>query len=59
MKGIPCIAGLALNSCTDANGQRRMLCPFTFISKAMLPTEGTIETDVSCLASRSSTTSPV
>ena len=46
MNGIPCIAGFALNSSTDAYGQRRISWPFTFIENAMLPTAGTIDTVV-------------
>ena len=51
--------GFALNSSIDAYGQRSTLWPFTFISKAMLPTLGTIETRVCAFASSSCTTSPV
>src|SRR5687768_13670543 len=59
MKGIPCIAGLPLNSSTDEYGHRRISCPFTFMEKAMLPTAGTIDTDVWCFVSESSMTSPL
>src|SRR5439155_8315163 len=56
--GMPLMPGRALNSSTEPYGQYRMLWPFTFISMAMLPTDGRIETVVCVRASSSCTTSP-
>src|SRR5882672_3667352 len=55
---MPLIAGLALNSSTDENGQRRTLWPLTVNSKAILPTAGTIETTVCVRVSSRRTMSP-
>ena len=56
---MPLMAGRALNSSIDPYGQYRMFRPFTFISKAMLPTDGRIDTLVCVRASCSCTTSPL
>ena len=49
---------LALKSSIDAYGKYRTFCPFTFISNALLPDDGMIETTVCAFASSSRTTSP-
>src|SRR4051812_47688680 len=55
---MPLMPGCALNSSIEPYGQYRIFWPFTFISMAMLPTEGRIETIVCVRASCSRTMSP-
>src|SRR5262249_28786247 len=57
--GMPLRPGRALKSSTDVYGQYRTFWPFTVISKAMLPTDGRMETVVCVPVSRSCTNSPI
>ncbi len=55
--GVPAKLGFALKSARLLLGHQKTLCPFTFISYAILPTEGNTDTSVWCAASVSRTTS--